>query len=169
MNYEDWIKAVPSDTTGDPLWRVEAYRLALLASDLGWRDVTKLISDKRTLALADQFYRALGSVGANLSEGYSRGTGKDHARFYEYSLGSARESRGWYFNGRFVVGEKVATHRLKLCTHIIRLLLKMVPEQRGSGLREEAPPYFTEAERIELDRVPGPEEIADLLQNAPVP
>ena len=169
MNYEDWIKAVPSDTTGDPLWRVEAYRLALFASDLGWRDVTKLISDKRTLALLDQLYRALGSVGANLSEGYSRGTGKDHARFYEYSLGSARESRGWYFNGRFVVGEKVATHRLKLCTHIIRLLLKMVPEQRGSGLREEAPPYFTEAERIELDRVPGPEEIADLLQNAPVP
>ena len=169
MNYEDWIKTVPSEITGDPLWRVEAYRLALLASDLGWRDVTKLISDKRTLALADQFYRALGSVGANLSEGYSRGTGKDHARFYEYSLGSARESRGWYFNGRFVVGEKVATHRLKLCTHIIRLLLKTVPDQRGSGLREETPPYFTEAERIELDRVPGPEEIADLLQNAPVP
>ena len=169
MNYEDWIKTVPSEITGDPLWRVEAYRLALLASDLGWRDVTKLISDKRTLALLDQLYRALGSVGANLSEGYSRGTGKDRARFYEYSLGSARESRGWYFNGRFVVGEKVATHRLKLCTHIIRLLLKMVPEQRGSGLREEAPPYFTEAERIELDRVPGPEEIADLLQNALVP
>ena len=169
MNYEDWIKAVPSDTTGDPLWRVEAYRLALFASDLGWRDVTKLISDKRTLARLDQLYRALGSVGASLSEGCSRGTGKDRARFYEYSLGSARESRGWYFNGRFVVGEKVATHRLKLCTHIIRLLLKMVPEQRGSGLREEAPPYFTEAERIELDRVPGPEEIADLLQNAPVP
>jgi len=169
MNYEDWLKSVPVELAGDPLWKVEAYRLALFAADLGWRDVTKLISDKRTLDLSDQLYRAIGSIGANISEGYSRGTGKDRARFYEYSLGSARESRGWYFNGRFVLGEEVTAHRLKLGTHIIRLLLKMVPDQRGSELREESPLYFTEAERIELDRLPEPDEIADLLQNAPLP
>lgn len=169
MNYESWLKNVPIEIAGDPLWKVEAYRLALFAADLGWRDVTKLISDKRTLDLSDQLYRAIGSIGANISEGYSRGTGKDRARFYEYSLGSARESRGWYYNGRFVLGEDVAAHRLKLCTHIIRLLLKMVPDQRGSELREDAPHYFTEAERLELDRVPEAQEIAELLQNAPLP
>jgi len=169
MNYEDWLTSVPIEIAGDPLWKVEAYRLALFAADLGWRDVTKLISDNRTLDLSNQLYRAVGPMAANISEGYSRGTGKDHARFYEYSLGSARESRGWYYYGRYVLGENVATHRLKLCTHIIRLLLKMVPDQRGSELREDAPPYFTDAERIELARAPGPEEIADLLQNAPLP
>ena len=169
MNYENWLKGVPAEITGDPLWSVEAYRLALFAADLGWRDVTKLISDKRTLELSDQLYRAIGSMGANISEGYSRGSGKDRARFYEYSLGSARESRGWYFNGRFVLGEEVAAHRLKLCTHIIRLLLKMVPDQRGSELRENASPYSTDTERIEFGRELAPEEIADSLQNAPVP
>ena len=58
-----------------------------------WKDVTKLMEDRRTLGLSDQLYRALGSISANLAEGYSRGTGKDRERFYEYSLGSARESR----------------------------------------------------------------------------
>ena len=169
MNYDDWVQAVPIEISGDPLWRIEAYRLALFAADLGWRDVTRLKGDKRTLDFSNQLYRAVGSMGANIAEGYSRGTGKDRARFYEYSLGSARESRGWYYNGRFVLGEKVATHRLKLCTQIIRLLLKMVPDQRGSELREVSPPYFPAPACIELDRTPEPGEIADLLQNAPLP
>ena len=71
MNYENWLKSVPGEIAGDPLWKVEAYRLALFAADLGWRDV--------------------------------------------------------------------ARH------------------------------YFTETERTELNRLPGPEEIAQLLQDAPLP
>ena len=57
------------------------------------------MQDRRTIGLADQLYRSLGSIGANLAEGYSRGTGKDRAHFYEYALGSARESRDWYYIG----------------------------------------------------------------------
>jgi hypothetical protein len=44
MNYENWLKSVPDAITGDPLWKIEAYRLALFLADLGWRDVTKLIN-----------------------------------------------------------------------------------------------------------------------------
>ena len=144
MSYEEWLKMVPADITGDSLWKVEAYRLALFLADVGWHDVSKLIKDKRTLELSNQLYWALGSIGANVSEGYSRGTGKDRARFYEYALGSARESRGWYWNGRHVLGEPVTEHRLNLLTQIIRLLLAMVPDQRGSTLREDSPPYPAE-------------------------
>lgn len=169
MNYQDWLKSVPPEITGDPLWKLEVYRLALFAADLGWRDASKLVSDKRTLSLSDQLYRAIGSISANISEGYSRGTGKDRARFYEYSLGSAREARGWYFNGRFLLGENVAGHRMKLATQIIRLLLTMVPDQRGSELREDAPAYLTEVEHAELVVTPSQAEIADLLQNIPLP
>jgi len=93
MNYGEWEKAVPEEIKGDSLWKVEAYRLGLFIADVGWYDVTKLLRDKRTLGLSDQLYRALGSISANLAEGYSRGTGRDRARFYEYALGSARESR----------------------------------------------------------------------------
>lgn len=168
MNFEEWQKSVPTSIAGDPLWKVEAYRLALFAADIGWEDATKLASDKRTLDLSNQLYRSLGSIGANISEGYSRGTGRDRARFYEYALGSSRESRGWYFNGRFLLGEKVAEHRLSLHTQIIRLLLTMVPEQRGSMLREESPCYRTNIVMPDLapfDR----EELNPLLESIPLP
>jgi hypothetical protein len=87
VNYTEWLKTVPTDIREDPLWNVEAYRLALFAADLGWHDTTKLFRDGRTLKLAAQLFDAIGSVGANISEGYSRGHQKDRARFYEYALG----------------------------------------------------------------------------------
>lgn len=43
--------------------------------DLVWYDVSKLVEDKRMIGLADQLYRAVGSVGANIAEGYSRQSG----------------------------------------------------------------------------------------------
>jgi four helix bundle protein len=99
MDYAQWKDSVPDAITGDPLWRVEPYRLSLFLADLGWSDVTKLMKDRRTLRLADQLYRAIGGIGSQIAEGYSRGTGRDRARFYEYALGSTRESRDWYYKG----------------------------------------------------------------------
>jgi four helix bundle protein len=130
MKFEDWEKPVPEVIRADSLWKMRAYRLGLFAADVGWFDVTKLMRDRRTIEVSDQLYRALGSVSANLAEGYSRGTGRDRARFYEYALGSVRESRDWYYKGRHILGEKVVEHRLKLLTEVIRLLLTMVPQQR---------------------------------------
>jgi len=140
-SYEDWVASVSAEITGDSLWKIDVYRLAVFIGDISWRDVTRLIEDKRTLGLSDQLYRALGSISANIAEGYSRGTGKDRARFYEYALGSAREGRDWYFKSRFVLGLDVATHRIRLITRIIQLLLVMVPDQRGRALREAEPEY----------------------------
>lgn len=137
VKYEEWESSVPAEITGDSLWKMEAYRLALFVADLGWHDVTRLTRDKRTVGLSDQLYRALGSISANLAEGYSRRTGKDRARFYEYALGSARESRDWYYKGRHMLGEQVTSHRLDLLTQINRLLLTMVPQQRAHALRED--------------------------------
>jgi four helix bundle protein len=145
LNYKDWEATIPEALTGDPLWRVQAYRLALFAADIGWADVTKLAQDHRARALADQLCRALGSVSANLAEGYSRGTGKDRARFYEYALGSARESRDWYYKARHLLTDAVVEHRLDLQTQIIRLLLKMIPQQRQAMIREERVEYGDEA------------------------
>lgn len=156
MTYEEWEKAVPLEITGDTVWRVEAYRLSLFAADIGWNDVTVLSKDRRMWGISDQLYRSLGSMSANIEEGYSKGTGKDRARFYEYALGSARESRGWYYKGRFVLAPEVALHRIRLLTHIIKLLLTMVPDQRGSVIREESSDY-----------VAHDPALADLLQRVP--
>ena len=169
MNYNEWLSSIPAEITGDSLWKMEAYRLALFAADLGWHDVTKLMGDKRTVDLSSQLYRALGSIGANISEGYSRGTGRDRARFYEYALGSARESRGWFYKGRHILAEKVVRHRLGLLTEIIRLLLKTVPDQRGTALREESPAYHCEPGSGDFNELAKHAQKADLFENVPMP
>jgi four helix bundle protein len=156
MNYDEWLRSVPKEITEDVLWTVKAYRYALFLSDLCWFDVTKLMQDKRTLGLSDQLYRAAGSISANIAEGYSRSTGKDRARFYEYALGSAREGRDWYYKARHVLDVSVAQHRSSFLTEIIRLLITMVPQQRQSGtIREEPPDYDADPDFL-LNNTPMP-------------
>jgi len=88
------------------------------------------------LGLSDQLYRALGSISANIAEGYSRSTGMDRARFYEYALGSAQESRDWYYKGRRKLGDKIVNKRLEILSQIIRLLLVTIPKERATSIRE---------------------------------
>ena len=156
MTSEEWLAEVPSVLTEDPLWRMEVYRLAVFAGDLAWHDVSKLVKDKRTTELSDQLYRAVGSISANISEGYSRSSGKDQARFYEYALGSAREARGWYYQGRHVLPDVVVTHRMDLLTQIIRLLLTIIPAQRAASVGEEEAVYRTSGNVSLLDNPPMP-------------
>lgn len=123
MTYEEWLQSVPSEITADPLWQMRVYRLALFAADLGWYDVSVLAEDARMRSLADQLYRALGSIAANIAEGYSRRSGKERARFYEYALGSAREARTWYIRGiitsktRFSSIGYACSPRLSACSY----------------------------------------------------
>jgi four helix bundle protein len=168
MNYQDWLSTVPKEISEDALWRMEVYRLSLFAGDLAWRDATKLMQDRRTLKLSDQLYAAVGPVSANTAEGYSRSSHKDQARFYEYSLGSARESRNWYFEARHVLSEKVSIHRIRLLTQIIRHLLIIIPAERGYAMKEESPPYFVnegDADPDVLADVPMPELALDATRN----
>jgi four helix bundle protein len=141
MNYQEWVKSVPETIAKDLLWKMEVYRLGLFIADIGWVDIGKLHKDRRTWDMASQLYRALGSIGANISEGYSRSSGRDRARFYEYALGSARESRTWYYEGRHLLGEKVTEHRLVFLSQIIRLLLTILPKDRLLTLHDDSPPY----------------------------
>ncbi|HEY1788313.1 MAG TPA: four helix bundle protein [Verrucomicrobiae bacterium] len=168
MNYKDWLATAPKEISEDALWRMEVYRLALFAGDLPWRDATKLMQDRRTIKLSDQLFAAVGSISSNFAEGYSRSSHKDQARFYEYALGSARESRNWYFGGRFSLSEEVSSHRIGFLTQIIRQLLKIIPEERGYVLKEE-PSIYSSPEGASLDclfqNIPMPESILDATRN----
>lgn len=141
MNYQQWEDTVPAEIKGDILWTVEVYRLALFACAIGWKDVTRLVGDARTRSLADQLYRSLGSISANFAEGYSRISTKDRTRFYEYALGSARESRDWYYKVAGVLAAEVIEHRIKLLAQIIRLLLVIVSNERHHSIREDTVEY----------------------------
>lgn len=140
-NCDQWLTTVPPSLNADSLWRVEAYRLGLFSADLAWVDSGILRQDARTWGLVRQLLESAGSVPANISEGYSRGHEKDRARFYEFALGSAREARTWYFVQRFLLPADVVTHRLNLLTSVARLLLKMIPDERGFSLHEAPVDY----------------------------
>ncbi len=155
MTYDDWLASVPKELTNDPLWRMEVFQLAVFAGDLAWHDVSKLVQDKRTVGLADQLYRAVGSISANIAEGYNRQSGKDQARFYEYGLGSAREARIWYYQGRYVLPKNMIPHRLQLLTSIIRLLLTIIPAERGYKMAEPQTDYSVDQTAL-FDHLPLP-------------
>ena len=96
MKFTEWESGVPEVLRGDALWTVKAYRLSLFLTDVAWRDVVKLSKAPGMRSLSDQLYRSCGSICANIEEDYSKKSSKDRARFYEYSLGSARETQGWF-------------------------------------------------------------------------
>ena len=154
MNYREWLPTVFPEITNDPLWRMEVYRLGVFLGEIAWIDTDKLIKDPRMLKLSDQLYSAVGSVSANIAEGYSKASKKDQARFYEYSLGSAREARDWYFKARHVLGNEVALHRIRLLVQIIRPLLKLVPEFRGKKIAEEQAHYQLYTLESLLENIP---------------
>ena len=131
--YIAWTKTVPADFTADTLWRMSAYRFSLFLMTKAQDDVDLITGCRQTRALADQLLRAVGGISANIEEGYSRSSSRERAHFYEYALGSAREARGWYFKCGRALPPDLLTARLALLTQIIRILTKVVPDERGSG------------------------------------
>jgi len=66
-----------------------------------------------------------------------------------------------------VLGETVTQHRLNLLTQVIRLLLAMIPQQRGRTLREQRVFYQTAPDKSEP--TVNKELLDTLLQNVPLP
>ena len=88
------------------------------------------MSDPRRKEIAKQLIRSAGSVCANLEEGHGRGFGKDNAYFQRVTLGSARESRGWYYRARHLLDAEVLQHRIRLLDEIIAALVLSCNQQR---------------------------------------
>ena len=74
-----------------PLRDLEVYKLARELSKIGWEIYESLPwQDKKTIG--DQFIDAIDSVGANISEGYSRYHYLDKIKFYYNARSSLAES-----------------------------------------------------------------------------
>jgi four helix bundle protein len=134
-SFAQWTQGVSPHVLRDPLWRHTAYQLAAYLAYLAWLDSLALEQRAITRAVAAQLLRAAASVSANIAEGYSRGSGKDRVRVYEYALGSARECTAWYNSARYALGEQLADERIELCQRICRLLLATIPAERERTIR----------------------------------
>jgi four helix bundle protein len=130
MTYEEWVEQVPDDIKSDPLWNFEVYPKTLLLFDFAWGDCDKLAQDYRKRKISEQLIDSAGSISANIEEGYGRGYGLDYSRFLRIALGSARETRGWYYRSRKLFDQKILNHRLQLLDEIIALLATHASRQK---------------------------------------
>ena len=112
-----------------------AYRLASYAVTVGSHDVRTVLRDPLTRPAAIQLYSALGSIVANLVEGYSRSSGADRARLFEYALGSAREAREWYRAIDPTLDPNIVRSRVTTLDQICKLLLTTIPAERKRQIR----------------------------------
>ena len=135
QEYDAWALTVTPEITTDTLWRTPAYRFALYMMSRAQADIDWILRHRATRALADQLLRAVGGISASIDEGYSRSSGRERAHFYEYGLGSARESRGWYYKCSVALPPEVTAARLARLSRIVRILTAVIPREREQNGR----------------------------------
>src|SRR5215208_2035702 len=136
----DETQPTPPNPSGDPLERMAVHRYARKLIELAWDDVEAPQANTATEEIAGQFYESVGSIAANLAEGYSKSSGPDRARSFEYSLGSARETVEWYETARPVLGSAVVDQRREILGHIHRPLIAIIPRERGRTIKPRTRP-----------------------------
>ncbi|MBL0065328.1 MAG: four helix bundle protein [Bacteroidetes bacterium] len=102
------------------------YMLSMQLWDECWGDTEKMLSDIRGREICRQLIRSVGSISANIEEGYGRGFGKEYSHFLKISRGSARESRGWYLKSKFLLKDSIITSRTATLDSIISMLTSAI-------------------------------------------
>jgi four helix bundle protein len=131
--YSAWLASVPPEITEDTLWRMTAYRFAMFLLTKSQDDIALVLRCRETRTLADQLLDAVSGISANIEDGYSRSGSRERAHFYEYALSCGREARGWYFRCARALPRDLVAARIRLLTQIIRILTKVVPEERETA------------------------------------
>ena len=129
-SYTAWEEEVHEKVKREPIWDFFGYRKALFLYDLAWQDCDKLCDDLRGKAVARQLIRSAGSISANLEEGYGRGFGKQCNWFFKIAIGSARETKGWYWRAHRLLSPDVLDHRLALLDEVLGLLITELSRQQ---------------------------------------
>jgi len=106
----------------DKLDELRFYQMSLELWDEFWNDSETLLKDVRGREICKQLTRAVGSISANIEEGYGRGFGKEYPHFLRISRGSAREARGWFRRSKYLIDEKIINERDQKFASVIAML-----------------------------------------------
>jgi four helix bundle protein len=131
-----WESSCPEAITSDSLWTLDAYRAALYLLDVARRDTRAMRRHHAAPGLRNQLLTSTGSVSANLAEGYSRSTRADRLRFYDYALGSARETVTWYYAAADYLSPSTFGDRLLLVARVRSILLGLIRSTRSRASRK---------------------------------
>ena len=140
MTYEQWIARVPDVLRRQSVWRVTAYRNSSYLAACVAKDVVPILGDLRFTKNIPQLVEAVGSIGANIWEGYGRRSRADRVKFYEYAYSPAGESMHWYTAVSVAMSQDLLVERAEQLAEICRLLLTMMHnERRGGGWNDSRP------------------------------
>lgn len=90
--------------------------------DLVVNDISSLKSHYECRRLISQQVASADSIGANIEEGFGRGSKKEYAQFLIISRGSAQETKGRYGRMKHWLPKETITSRQSLCDEIIAIL-----------------------------------------------
>ena len=135
---EAWLATIPTDESADPVWRLQAYRLARFAAARTWPIAGRLRVAPLGRTVADQLWRSTTAIPSDIAEGFSRSSAPDRLRFFEYALGSTRESVCWYAAAHLVLPSTQVTSPISELRSTRNLLLKMIASQRARLPRKPA-------------------------------
>src|SRR4029077_4559398 len=110
----------------DKLDELIFYQKSLSLWDEFWSDSEIMLKDIRGKEIVKQMTKCVGSISANIEEGYGRGFGKEYPQFLRFSRGSARESKGRYKRCINLLSEKVVEERIRLLDEIIAMETKTI-------------------------------------------
>jgi len=126
---------VSADDSQDPLSRMRVFQLARELIPDCFGDAKLIRAEPITEGIAGQLYAAVCAIEANVSEAYSRTSGKDRALRFEYALGSVRESMSWYKSAIPILGEATVKDRRDRLEEMRRMLLAIIPRERGKTMK----------------------------------
>ena len=122
-DFRAWEASASENLSGDPVWRFNAYRVALFLLNRVGRDA-KILQGRRALPFqTDQLLRAIASISANIAEGLGRTSAAERSRFFGVALGSLREAQTWYCAVATELPPELADLRLGQLTELRRLLI----------------------------------------------
>jgi len=121
---------------GDRLDALLFYQLSLQLWDNFWQDSELMMNDIRGKELVKQMTRSVGSISANIEEGYGRGFGKEYPHFLRISRGSARESKGWYTRAKLFLPSSTIEQRIKMINEIIAMETKTIETLENRNLQK---------------------------------
>jgi four helix bundle protein len=121
--FRAWESTAPASQRGDPVWRFNAYRVALFLLDRIGRDAQDLRRRRVFSYETDQLMRAVASVGANIAEGLGRSSAAERHRFFGIALGSLREAMTWYQAVSRELPPELVELRSEQLTELRRLLI----------------------------------------------
>jgi four helix bundle protein len=96
-------------------------------------DLDPLPQKRSVIILTDQILRSIGSVGANIAEGFDRSK-KKYLSSLDIALGEADEAENWLYKlrDRGFLNRETANHRVRECIEVQKMLNGLIRSIRDT-------------------------------------